>query len=304
MTDLSSFPSEAFNQEPLSVLISAGQPVFAVAAAGAADAGQVVWANPAGVAFLGGRTGSSLASLLSGASDPALRSLARLAGRMQQGAAPQLQKIRISRGGATGAIVTVRCWRIDGTTPLFVVAALDAPHALCMPGQQGPSENQALISSEPKRPEPEVAPVSPQQQSSPGEIAPRSGNVRFLWRCDAAGKLTKLDGALCEVMGCDTGALIGRTFDQLISELPLTPSEPLLSALLRRETWSRVEVMWPFSGQDKCAPVTLGGLPSVDRSGVFDGYTGFGVIHLDEVSDLTLSTQHDRQPGETVPDAD
>lgn len=298
MTSAAPFPSEAFRLPPLAGLIAAGQPVFAVAAAGTAWAGEGVWANPAGRALLRATADAPLATALSASTDPALRQLARLAARMQHGAAPQLQKMRLSGAGAAGAIVTLRCWRIEGDPALFVVAALDAPQTLCIPpdtalsSDQSGSDQLMAPASDAQTPAsiPGAAPVAADQASSVEPAPPaRAGNVRFLWRSDAAGRLTALDGALCEVMGCDTGALIGRTFDDLISQLPLEPSVPLKAALSRRDTWSRIEIMWPFAGEPKYAPVTMGGLPSFDRAGLFDGYTGFGVIHLDAVADRPIA---------------
>ena len=200
---------------------------------------------------------------------------------------------------------------------VFWVAALDAPAGLRrmplenpdktgeptdLPGNQSKKDtpgtkdaaarlvgetlsNAAVVPSPVAVPSPEVQTLAPHaltltlQAKSP---QPRRGNVRFMWRSDGDGKLQTVDDALCEALGCDNGALTGESWDELIDSLPLEPSAPLRLSLARRDTWSRIEVLWPFTGSSRAAPVTLGGLPSFDRNGRFDGYSGFGVIHLDD----------------------
>ncbi|MCC2098106.1 MAG: PAS domain-containing sensor histidine kinase, partial [Hyphomicrobiales bacterium] len=312
--------SDLLSTQPLADLVASGQPVFAV---GLADSA-IVWANDGALALLGANTLADMTHAFQASSDPSIRQLARLAARSRSGKAPQLQRLRFRNIGRAGAILTVRCWTVAGPDGqgIFWVAALDAPQSLCKPsGGAILADNNAK--PEDARPDdangeasgagaaPQVpvqqAPESGQQNSSnngvetsaaqpkdtqsggpaaaiSGGLA-RKGNVRFMWRSDGNGKLVSIDDALCEVMGCDIGELTGKTFDALIETLPLQPGGPLRAALARRDTWSRIEVLWPFANSSKCAPVTLGGLPSFDRAGLFDGYSGFGVIHLDDIAD-------------------
>jgi len=237
-----------------------------------------------------------LTEKLQHSTDPSIRHLVRLSARVRPGGAPRLQKLRFRTAGIAGALLTVRCWsvsvgdaKLDGGTNVFWVAALDAPSSLQANGRTTEIEPRADDDPDGRRIaigdgkagldlEPASAPT----------ISRRRGNVRFMWRSDSAGKLTFIDDALCEVLGCETAQLAGRSFDELIDNLPLEPAAPLRLALAKRDTWSRVEVLWPLQGSPQLAPVMLGGLPSFDRNGRFDGYSGFGVIHLDDIVDRPL----------------
>lgn len=307
--------SDLLKAEPLAEIVAAGQPVFATSGPGK----QAVWANAAALALLGASNIEDLTGQLDRSTDPAIRQLSRLGMRVRPGGAAQLQKIRFRNAGSAGVMITIRCWSValpaddggDNKGVVFWAAALDAPSHLCRPAEL--SVVSAVPASEDKNIadkqvdlqndlqndlqdglETEVHASMALKPSIPPShavsSAPRRANVRFMWRSDGQGKLLSIDSALCETLGCDNTALVGRSFDDLIDNLPLEPGGPLRAALARRDTWSRVEVLWPFADARRSAPVTLGGLPSADRRGVFDGYSGFGVIHLDAVVDRPVRT--------------
>lgn len=113
-------------------------------------------------------------------------------------------------------------------------------------------------------------------------------NVRFLWRTDAADKVTELTPPLAEVVGKEAANILGRDFGDVAKYLDRAPEGPLARAFARHETFSGVEVFWPIAGAAAAVPVGLGGLPAFDRERNFDGYRGFGVIHVDRLTDSTL----------------
>jgi PAS domain S-box-containing protein len=295
--------ADLLESQPLADLTAAGQPVFAVSMPDL----DVVWINPAALSLFGVTGSEEMASALEAGTDSVIRQLARTARRSRAGGAPQLQKLLFRRDGRAGTVLTVRCWSVSASVAgqsLFWFAALDAPEALRIPPEKAET---ASAEKSLQKPDVKQAPDSvPVETAAPLDNVPkeqeppaRRRHVRFMWRSDGDGRLQSIDGALCEVMGCDNGDLIGKTFDELIESLPLQPGGPLRAALARRDTWSRIEVLWPFTGSNKCAPVTLGGLPSFDRAGLFDGYSGFGVIHLDDVVEKPqLIVSRTETPGE------
>ncbi len=175
--------------------------------------------------------------------------------------------------------------------PLQVVQALPAdepPQAIVA---------QPPAATPPVRPAPRpAAPVAPSfsaARRSAGEVAADlaerlqgSANVRFLWQTDAAHRFVKITGELCDLVGCVTSRLVGRSFLDLAEELALDPEHKLHDALLRGETWSGLEVLWPVDNADAAFPITLGGLPAHDRERRFEGFRGFGVIHVTRLQDL------------------
>jgi PAS domain S-box-containing protein len=142
-----------------------------------------------------------------------------------------------------------------------------------------------------------VEDLAPEQVEKPATVAPvlrtfedtrddllarfnKSSTVRFLWKSDATGRLAEITGHLCEVVGCDTPALIGQNFAEHAHDVGADPDRRLADKLSRKETWSGLELPWPITGSHAAAPITLGALPSFDRAREFDGFRGFGVIHL------------------------
>ncbi|MDR3408586.1 MAG: histidine kinase dimerization/phospho-acceptor domain-containing protein [Methylovirgula sp.] len=109
-------------------------------------------------------------------------------------------------------------------------------------------------------------------------------NVRFLWRTDAADKVTEITPPLADVVGAEAADILGRDFGDVAKYLDREPGGPLARAFARHETFSGVEVLWPIAGAAAAVPVGLGGLPAFDRERHFDGYRGFGVIHVDRLA--------------------
>lgn len=107
-----------------------------------------------------------------------------------------------------------------------------------------------------------------------------TATVRFLWQTDAEHRFVKITGELCDIVGCVTNRLVGRSFIDLAEELQLDPDHRLRDALARGETWSGIEVLWPVEGADAALPIMLGALPAHDRERRFEGFRGFGVIHV------------------------
>ncbi len=109
-------------------------------------------------------------------------------------------------------------------------------------------------------------------------------NVRFLWRTDARDTITEITPPLADVVGTEAANILGRDFGDVAKYLDREPDGPLARAFARRETFSGVEVLWPIAGAAAAVPVGLGGLPAFDRARNFDGYRGFGVIHVDRLA--------------------
>ncbi len=132
---------------------------------------------------------------------------------------------------------------------------------------------------------------------SAGEVAAdlaerlHGDNVRFLWQTDAAHRFVKITGELCDLVGCMTSRLVGRSFLDVADELGLDPEATLREALHKGETWSGLEILWPVENADAAFPMTLGALPAYDRKRRFEGFRGFGVIHVTQLQDVEAAPQ-------------
>ena len=105
--------------------------------------------------------------------------------------------------------------------------------------------------------------------------------MRFLWRTDADSICTMVGPQLSDVVGMANGDLLGRDLHDLAPTID--PSGRLASALAGRSTWSGLDVSWPVADEAAGVSVGLGGIPSF-REQAFDGFSGYGVIHLDQIA--------------------
>jgi len=114
--------------------------------------------------------------------------------------------------------------------------------------------------------------------------------ARFLWRTDAALVVTEITPPLSEIVGSGCADLVGRDFADAVRALGLDLQGDLAQALRSRATFSRMDLDWPVENVGAVAPVTLGGLPAYDRGRAFEGWRGYGVIHLDSLTEAPVFT--------------
>ncbi len=315
-------------------LLAAGAPV--IAAWGAPP--DIAFANPAALAFFRRQDAAALTQALFASSDPGARRLTELATILRPGAPVRLEKLRFVIG-RKAEILTCMCRRTEGTAPLLVVGALGVRLAASNPPMQpivlsaepvpsnkasglseaAPAEPPADLPASIHALEPELPGAS--QRSIADEKDPHAlrsledtqaellnrfakmPSVRFLWRSDAAGRLTDITGQLCDVVGCDSAALIGQDFAAHVKRWGADPEDLLALALARRETWSGLHLLWPISGSGAAVPVTLGGVPSFDKARAFDGFRGFGVVqfqNLEPFAPPVVPAQPQGAPGEDI----
>ncbi|MFN3889274.1 MAG: PAS domain-containing sensor histidine kinase [Beijerinckiaceae bacterium] len=265
MTPVSIDPKsvEAALADPAFAALNAG-PVIVI---GGSPAG-VVYASEQALALFSARSADELTRRLLDGREPGARRLTDLAANLPPGA-PRLERLRFYVGGGSEAI-TFQCKRLPGAAPFIVAAAIAVRPALLA---AAPLKDSVQEES-PAAQEPAPAPVE----------APLSGAVRFLWKSDAELRFTSFDEAGCKALGCDPAALAGTSVLELAGLPGFDPEGRLCAALMRRETWSGVEVNWPIGDTNGVAPVVMGALPTFDKDRTFAGFSGFGVIHLDRVT--------------------
>ena len=268
----------ALAEPAVASLARAGAPV--VVAEGAPP--RVIHASAAALALFGAGDAADLTHLLFGADSPGARRLAELASDIRPGAAGRLERVLLD-GAARGA-VTFLCRRTAGGHPLFVLAGLGLRPA------PPPAAATAAAAK--------LCPAG--LEALRAQFAARFANLapaRFLWRADARNVVIELTPPLEEIVGTGCADLVGRDFLDSARILGLDPRGELAAALRGRVTFSRIDVDWPIEQAGAVAPTTLGGLPVFDRRGAFDGWRGFGVIHLDRLREGSLV----REPFQPAP---
>jgi len=302
----------ALSEPPFASLIEAGGALLVAAG----HPVRVLFANEGAKALFGANE-DAITRRLFAATDPGARRVAELSRSLVPGAGARLEKLRFY-SGLRAQMLTVFCRRTIGPHSLFILGVPAAP----APKQTQPDLSAMMMAQNDMQvaqptfvtPAP-VAPAAPRVEA-PKPVAPApqpvattqarrsvdevaadiamrlkgSDNVRFLWQTDSAHRFVKITGELCDFIGCMTNRLVGRSFSDVADELNLDPEYALRDALLRGETWSGLEVLWPVENADAAFPVTLGALPTHDRERRFEGYRGFGVIHVTRLQEMeTLS---------------
>jgi PAS domain S-box-containing protein len=86
---------------------------------------------------------------------------------------------------------------------------------------------------------------------------------------------------LAAVVGRGNGDLVGKNLLELAPRLDA--SGRLAEALAERKTWSGVTLDWPITDAPGAVGVALGAVPSFGADRAFEGFRGYGVIHLDRI---------------------
>jgi PAS domain S-box-containing protein len=309
--------NEVLADPAIASMARAGAPI----AAAAGSPAQVIYANPAALALFGVADCAGLTGLLF---SPEAGRLSHVVQTLTPGAAPRLERVRLPDDAPTET-VTLLCRRTSGADPLFVFAGLGrrggfsrtqpAPSSLAAPVAEGLSEEVSDSLASPTEAELvehaaiESAAVETADAETVAEWTQASGAAsesflafkadmeqrfpglppaRFLWRTDAALVVTEITPPLSDIVGTGCADLVGRDLTESVRALGLDSHGDLAKALRSRATFSRINMDWPVENVAAVAPVTLGGLPSYDRSQAFDGWRGFGVIHLDSLTEAPI----------------
>ena len=259
--------------DPKSVDAALADPAFAPLAGGpvivaAGSPLRIVHASDQALALFSAPDLAALTRRLLEGSEPGARRFAELAATLPPGP-PRLERLRFYVGGASEALI-FQCKRFPGDTLVFAAAALAVRPALLVAGPAKPARQT------------EAAP--PAGEAAAPDSTRLAGAVRFLWKTDADLRFTSFDDAGCRALGGAAGALLGQSMLELAGLPGFDPEGRLCAALMRRETWSGVEVSWPIDETDDVVPVVMGALPTFDKDRAFAGFSGFGVIHLDRMT--------------------
>lgn len=314
---------EIANRQPRADVAAAlAEPAFAsLARAGApivvaeGEPARVVHANATALALFAVADCQELTVRLFASDEPGARRLAHLARVILPGAAARLERLSL-RFDLLPETVTFLCRRTPGDDPLFVLAGLGLRVGQSRARPRGPAHPQASparASAPPQEPtsaheKPFSPPVPPSaldalrgdfERRRPG-LAP----ARFLWRTDADNVVTEVTPPLAEIVGAGCADLVGRDLIAAAEALGLDPRQKLAAALRGRVTFSGVELDWPIEKAAASAPVTFGGLPAFGSDRAFEGWRGFGVIHLDRLHDAppVVAPFGDKAPARITPD--
>jgi len=261
-------------------------PFFVAAPSGAApaDAGhRIIAASQTLLTLFQAEDLSVLTARLFAGTDDGARRIAAQAQSLALDGAPRLERLSFTLAPGVETITFLSRRIADAAHGSLFVAATLGVGTLLARLQAAPPSVKTPAEEVPQR----VLTMDDVRKLLAMRIGTRT-NVRFLWRTDAADKVTELTPPLAEVVGREAANILGRDFGDVAKYLDREPSGPLARAFARHETFSGVEVLWPIAGAAVAVPVGLGGLPAFDRERNFDGYRGFGVIHVDRLTDSAV----------------
>lgn len=273
----------------LALLDKPRPPLLAVASGGVAP--KLILASRTLFVLFGVTSGEALSQRLLGNQDPGARRLGMLSQSLALEGAPRLERLRFFMGPGT-ELITFLCRRIPGDgMPLFIAAALGVRPGL-LPAEPTPPPPPAIEPTVAATPAPAPEPDAPVKlPDTPMNVQaiqaalrarwPASRTIRFLWQSDAEMTCTQVSPPLADIVGVANADLVGRNLLGLAPQID--PTGRLAEALARKETWSGLNVDWPVADAPAAVGVGLGAIPALDRDRVFEGYRGYGVIHLDKV---------------------
>jgi PAS domain S-box-containing protein len=127
--------------------------------------------------------------------------------------------------------------------------------------------------------------------------------LRFLWRTDASHRLVEIGEALRDLLGPSVAGFENAPASALFETLGDEQGRNVIEALERRASFTPVEVMWPVEDVSARVPVSLGALPALGRDRQFEGFKGFGVIHLDRLIEAEKPVAPAPENEESEPEA-
>ncbi len=151
---------------------------------------------------------------------------------------------------------------------------------------QAPTDAGEHIAPEPPASAP-ASPASPSLPEAPPTPSERRHPLRFVWQMDEEGRFTLGSDEFVRLIGPQTAAVLGRSWQEIASKLGLDPEGRVAQAIATRDTWSGLTVGWPVDDSAERLAVELSGLPVFDRARAFRGYRGFGVCRdLERLAEL------------------
>jgi len=277
--DLMAGISAALAEPALASLARAGAPIVVAAE----DPPRAVHANRAALALFGAQDCDGVTDRLFGRG----KSDGVFAAFMRSGAPTRLE--RFVADGSLGGL-TVMCRRAGEERPLFTFAVLGL--------RGGPARGEAKAFA---RAPSAIESEAPSDAADPAvetglavlrdrlrERYPELAPVRFLWRTDARDIVIQLTPPLADIVGPGCADLVGRNLLEAVEALGLDARRELADAMRARVTFSHVDLDWPVERASAVAPVTLGALPVFNAGAEFEGWRGFGVVHLDRLREAAF----------------
>jgi PAS domain S-box-containing protein len=95
----------------------------------------------------------------------------------------------------------------------------------------------------------------------------------FQWRLDKDLRFSRLSSGFQATTGVKTDAVLGKTWDEVVVQLGLGPSETLTAALAGAVPWREQDLLWP-GPQSDVLHLSLSALPLQNSDGNFSGWNG------------------------------
>lgn len=122
-------------------------------------------------------------------------------------------------------------------------------------------------------------------------VTERSSNlIRFLWKMDQSYHFTFISEDLSLETSLYPVDFIGHTFDFLETILIKDSDTAPQDALNNKQPWSGIRYLWPLhetiETKRQAVPVEFSATPQFSSDGIFEGFHGFGLIRLNERTNI------------------
>lgn len=141
-------------------------------------------------------------------------------------------------------------------------------------------------------------------EPAPSEAKPQRP-LRFVWQADSHLRFTHVSPELAETVGAASGAILGKTWNEISGTLVHDPDKAVEALFAQRQTASRRIVFWSMDGGRQQIPVEWGGMPVFRPDRSLAGFRGFGLLRTDGIEDrvgLAMEPSSEPAVAESVDD--
>lgn len=289
------------------------------------DTAAVLWSLDGSRVIAASAATAGLAPALRAAGGESLRGrLRRVAATLSAGSGIRLERITLPQGYGVARLL-LECHRVAThrgeylltilrgqlpRLPRVVEAGFDVSEAT---DARAPSSPMFLQPESNWRADAEKAVSEPNPVERLFAYAGQRATVRFIWECNAEGRITRVSQDLAGLVGRISGRIEGKLWRELVSEgIVHDPQQAVTAVLMQPEggrhiSWSGLEVLWRIGDANAfpLLPVELAGIPIHDAEHGFQGYRGFGLARVGRLrqSDSVLPGQKpiNEMPQEAAP---
>jgi PAS domain S-box-containing protein len=277
------------------------------------DPPSLVFASASAAQLFGANDINSLRRLVFERDDDSALRLDALTRSLMPDGPPRLARVRVFVDRRALAL-TILCRRIalSNHLPLFLFVVHNVPHVLIRSTSASGDLKMAMLEDGTQTaaapgtaadatvcgvPAPPAA-IEAVQRGFAQRYGERS-HLRFVWRADRDHLFTFVSSEIAQVTGVEPRAIVGTSLAWVLERYAVERREAA-AVLNGLATWGPIALHWPIAATRTSVTIELFGAPRFGPLHAFEGYAGFGLLHLDQIV-AADDSESALQPGQVPP---